>query len=49
MKLEQDIMKDNIEEIRSNVEQLRADSRDSMLRVRRFVRINEEGFDGGTI
>ena len=31
MKLEQGIMKDNIEEIRSNVEQLRADSRDTML------------------
>jgi len=31
MNLEQDLMKDNIEEIRSTIEQLRADSRDTML------------------
>ena len=31
MNLEQDLMKDNIEEIRSKIEQLRADSRDTML------------------
>lgn len=31
MKLEQDIMKNNIEEIRTEIEQLRADSRDAIL------------------